>query len=209
MTDDETPDHVPPTPAELFQQRAAKEAERDRGILTDRDRKYLWGQIDYETAAALSQCRRDIRQRAENGLLDLLYLSKLEEGEPDRIMQSLDENAVGGALRNSVASLIEFLYQNVDDPERWLESALVTGIKSAVQQPGRTGADVNIEIDVAPPMDLDELEDRLRSENSHTLTNEEIGALVNAGRLSADDLEQLHDPPSNPAMGDPQADQSG
>lgn len=209
MTDDETPDHAQPAAAELIQSQAAKEAERDRGILTDRDRNYLWGQIDYETAAALSQCRRDIRQRAENGLLDLLYLSKLEEGEPDRIMQSLDENAVGGALRNSVASLIEFLYQNVDDPERWLESALVTGIKSAVQQPGHTGADISVQIDVAPPMDLDELEDRLRSENSHTLTNEEIGALVNAGRLSADDLEQLHEPPSNPTMGDPQADQSG
>lgn len=195
MPDDPNPDHERRLSAEVLKFKADEEADRPRGFLTDRDRQYLWGQKKYEKqASALSQCRQDIRQRTENGLLDLAYLHRLEEGQAKQIYRSLDENAESWEFRKAVASLIEFIYSNVNQPERWIENAVEGGIADAVQpnDSGRWGlTNVTATITIEEPYDVDELEAEFRETGGEALTAEEVGVLVRTGRVEPSDLAEL------------------
>jgi hypothetical protein len=205
---DKTPDpnEVPGASAAFAEEVAEEEAKRARGMLTDTDREYLWGVKTFPDtpggASNRSHRRADIRGRVIDTLLDLSYLSMLEDGQPEKIMQSLDENTDGRELRDSVSALVEFLYQNVDQPERWIELAVSAGIGHAIEGPNDSygGANVDVEIDVDPPIDLAELEQELR-ERPHNLTAQEVGILVREGRVDGDDLENLTTPSNENGLG--------
>jgi hypothetical protein len=144
-----------------------------------------------------------------NGVFDLFYLSMIEPKQREKIFEELQERGEPGDLRESVASLIRFLYLGLDADREWFEETLVHGISNAeIDRRDGTetyygGASVNVDIDVNRAYDVDEIEERFRSGNAYSLTPTEIGVLVDTGRLGAEDLEMLEEERSNPTFGQP------
>lgn len=174
--------------------------ERDRGILTDIDRQFIWGTKTYDNKVTRSERRRTIRNRFEDGIRDLSYLTMLSERDRGKVVSSIQEAGSPGELRSAIANLISFLYLELDDVE-WFEETVAHGISNAEGEllDGETtyytgsslGADVDVDIEVRRGYNVDEIEERLRAGEEHTLTPAEVGVLVREGRVDPDDLETL------------------
>lgn len=172
--------------------------ERPRGMLTDTDRQFLWGLKSYEDSpAGLSHRRTDIRNRVVNGVLDLSYLSMMELEQREQIFETLEQETVGGSLRDTVASFIEFLYFGLEGDTEWLEESIAMGVYNGLAEvegvDSYGGREVTVDIDVKSGYNIDRLLQQLRDGQGHTLSPTEIGVLVREGLLSADDIEELED----------------
>lgn len=181
-----------------------EEMERERGILSDTDRQFLWGVKDYDDSpSTVSQRRGTIRDRFVNGFLDLSLLDLLNERQRESIVERLEQEGEVAQLRQSVADLVAFAYREMDGDTEWLEETLMQAIDKAERemQPDdkeyytgiRTGflVDVDVEIDVDRGYDVDEIEERFRSGYANTLTPAEVGVLVREGRVDPDELDRL------------------
>ena len=107
-------------------QPAWKNVNRDRGILTQEDRKYLLGKKEV-SGQDERNTRYRIRQRFINSILDLGFIHKLGEDDTYQIMS--DERLLDGSVRLSSASLLALLarYEHPDDlneTESEIESVL-------------------------------------------------------------------------------------
>jgi hypothetical protein len=171
----------------------------ERGMLTDTDRRFLWGTKTYPSKVTRSERRRAIRGRVEYTLLDLIHLTMLEDDQRERVFEALGEYDPG-ALRSSVASLIEFLYLGLDGDTAWLNETVAHGIHNAekrlqdddttyyqVQNPFM----VNVSIEIDRGYNVDEIENRFRAGGGDTLTPTEVGILVKAGRIEPDEVAEL------------------
>lgn len=175
--------------------------ERDRGILTDVDRRFLTGFKDYNNRPQRSERRGIIRDRIVNAILDLSYLSSLDEGFRGRVLTRLDEETDRGELRKSMAALVEFLHLGTDEDIEWFEETIALGIINAqrelqdVERTFYTGerlaAGVDVDIDITRGYDVDEIEERFRAGRGNTLTPAEVGVLVREGRVETDELVAL------------------
>jgi hypothetical protein len=167
---------------------------RPRGILTDADRRYLWGLTEYASRQTESNRRGDIRGRVLNALLDLSYLSMLEDRDRDMILDELQEEH-RGEIYSSIGTLIEFLYLGHDRDLQEIEEFVAHGIHSA--EGGRGSPyegglkEVNVEIELDWDWDAQEILERYRSGEGYQLTPAEIGILVREGHLDEEDLWQL------------------
>lgn len=200
----------PPTPAEAFAEMMRDDEyweenyERPRGMFTDTDRRYLWGAVDYAHRQTESVRRQDIRERAVNGIRDLLYLGMLQDRDRRMVFEELEEER---DLRSAVTSLIEFLYVGLDGDLEWFEETLAHGISNAEskQRPddvtyyagGEVDAGVDVDITVREGFNVDRIERQLREGEGHTLTPTEIGVLVREGRLNEGDLHLLDSASAN------------
>lgn len=180
--------------------------DRPKGMLYDKDRQFLWGLKEYAHASSASDRRGGIRERVGNGILDLFYLTKLSERSRKRIFNNLEERGGARKLRESVAAFVQFLYLGLDGDRKWFEETIAHGISKAEHKlrdddttyysGGSADVGVNVDIEVTPPYDVDEIEERFRSGGANSLTPTEVGVLVKAGRLDPDGLQELE-------MGDP------
>lgn len=112
--------------AQNEEQPAWKNVNRDRGILTQEDRKYLLGKKEV-SGQDERNTRYRIRQRFINSILDIGFIHKLEEDDKHQIMS--DERLLDGSVRLSSASLLALLarYEHLDDlneTESEIESVL-------------------------------------------------------------------------------------
>lgn len=190
----------PPSPADLAGLAEGGEwpesMQRPRGILTDTDRRFLWGVKEYESPVSRSGRRGQIRDRFADGLRDLAYLSMLDDGQREDVLAKIDAETNPGELRDAVSTLVEFLYFGQDTDIEWLEETVAHGVLNGESRRVDDstvygGTEVNVEIDVSRGHDVDRLEEQLRSGQHHTLSPAEIGVLVREGRIDPDDLEQL------------------
>lgn len=174
--------------------------ERERGILTDVDRQFLLGVKDYKTRQQNSERRGIIRDRIVNAIRDLSYFSKLDEDYRQRVFSAVENETGRGELRESVAALIQFLYLGIDADLEWFEETIAHGISNAERElqndgtyyPGSSvDAGVNVDIEVTRGYDVDEIEERLRAGQDHTLTPAEVGVLVREGRIDDEDIWDL------------------
>ena len=190
--------------SELKEERWEEEMERPRGIFTDLDRRFLWGVKSYDSRPSRSMRWKDIRSRVKNSILDLLYLGLIDEKNQTQVIEELQEEEEPGSIDDSVATFIEFLYVNLHSEPEWFEERVSQGITNAerVMQDEEdryhasgsgSAPTVDVEIDVTRGYDVNELENRLRSKRSHTLTPTEIGVLVKEGVLDGEDIDSLQD----------------
>lgn len=208
MNDDDTNEISPAEAAALALGDDWPESkERPRGMLTDKDRQFLWGVLEYAHENTAINRRKVIRERAGNGILDLFYLTMLTDTDRGRVFEEeIEAEAEAGELRTAVAGLIHFLYLEVDDSTGWLEETISHGIHNAEYSEDddtrHGGLTVDVDIEVNRGRDVSELDRRLRSGQGHTLSPEEIGILVREGLVDPDDLETL-EPHSdeNPFLG--------
>jgi len=205
--------------------------EYQRGMLTDTDRRFLWGLKEYPHESTVSDRRTSIRSRVEAGLRDLSYLSMLSERSRESVFTDLEDHTPPGQLRDAVASLVEFLYIGLDGDQEWFEEAIAHGISNAESElregdfyaGAGVDAGVDVEIDVTRGYDVDEIEKRFRAGRGHTLTPTEVGVLVVSGCVTPEDLAvidhnqrerfdpdtgEIEDPGPNPILEPPTPDEN-
>ncbi|MDL0138880.1 hypothetical protein PNP85_05120 [Halobacterium salinarum] len=165
--------------------------DRPRGILSPTDREYLCGHKEYAQPQTDANRRQAIRERVVNGLKDFALLSLfLEPEEREKVFAELGRDETD----DTVASMMAFAYLGVEGDRHRLETYLEYGIIQGAnvgqfsESVGRaTDADVSISVDYDP--DIKTLYQRF--EDGEELTDAEIGALVRAGKIGGDDLEEL------------------
>lgn len=194
-------DVVPDPPDQLIEEHWRDHYQRDRGIFTDTDREFLLGLKDYANDESVSERRGYVRDRTKNALMDLAYLSMIDDRRRRKIFELLDEETDDGAVRLAVETLIEFLYMGLDRDVEWFEETIAHGISTAIskQQGDDTeyyagasiDAGVDVDIDITRGYDVDEIEERFRAGHGNTLSPAEVGVLVRTGRLDTDELEAL------------------
>lgn len=170
-----------------------KPIDRPRGILSPTDRDYLCGLKDYSHNQTELNRQQSIRERTIEGIrdFDILWLL-LEESEREKVMDALGTEEVDA----SFASIISFFYLGLDRDLDRIENIIEQGIYRAENynisgrwSGGASEVSVNIDIDHHP--DADKLYMRLKRGEEDQLTPAEIGTLVRAGKLDAEDLEAL------------------
>ncbi|WP_254831417.1 hypothetical protein [Haloglomus salinum] len=169
--------------------------DRPRGILSPTDRDYLCGLKEYAQPQTDANRRQDIRERVINGLKDFVLLSLfLDPDERAKVFEELGSDETDDVL----AAMIAFAYLGVDGDRPRLERCIGHGVLQGAnvnrlfQSGGRaTNADVSISVEYDP--DVEKLSRRL--ENGKELTDAEIGALVRAGNIGAEDIEELAESP--------------
>lgn len=196
MTDSDNKERAQEAVRALVADQWDEKYDRPRGLLTDTDRRFLWGIKEYEHEQTASHRRRQIRERVEHGILDLFYTTMLEEADRNQVFEALEE-AESGSLESAVGSFIEFLYLGLDKDREAIENMVSHGIHNAESEPGRYGPyeggikEVNVDIEVDFAYDADEIYERYQSESAYQLTPAEIGVLVREGMLDEEDLALL------------------
>lgn len=174
--------------------------DRPTGILTERQRKWLLGQLDDELSAeAERQMSWRVRRRVRHALIDFTLLQWLDSTHVNQIFdgvhQDVEEGAVGhdadDELTNSLPYVFEFLMRGFRLRQDLFEWAFEAGIQSAIIQGAvRTQdelpvMDVTFDFDIEGVVPLDELENRYEDEK--VLTKDALMALVISDRIEWDD----------------------
>jgi hypothetical protein len=170
-----------------------KPSDRPRGILSPTDRDYLCGLKDYSHNQTELNRQQSIRERIIEGLrdFDLLWLL-LDEAEREKIIDSLETEEIDTAF----SSMVSFMYLGLDRDTDHIEDIIEEGVYNAVNYDGSGrwsgGAnEVSVNIDIDRHPDVSELYKRFKAGEGDQLTSAEIGALVQAGKLDAEDLQAL------------------
>lgn len=165
--------------------------DRERGLFTKTDREFLLGRKEYDYEQSAINKRRDIRNRLEDGILDLQLLPYIAASERSKFFDNFDK----GELHESIARLMVFLYSGLDGNTEAIEQMIESGIFKA-ERGGVEGfeggaRDVEVSIELTLEYDVDEIYQRFKRGYGDDLTPAEIGVLVREGRLSPEDYEDL------------------
>lgn len=167
--------------------------DRPRGILSNTDREYLCGLREYSHDQSELNRRQAIRERTINALRDfhLLWLL-LEDVEWEKIFEAFDPEEIN----HTFSAMLAFMYLGIDQDTGRMEEIIQRGIflGANYDTSGRwsgEATDVDVSIDIEYEPNVDTLYERLKTGDGDELTPGEIGALVRAGKLEADDLEDL------------------
>lgn len=190
-----------PAPRELTRQYLQNnwedEFKRPTSILTDKQRRFIHGLVEYtgdNTRQQRYQMRTRIRRRFVDGLHDLSLLNRLDENSKQEV---LDEVGVTG-VHLATSDLLEFVYTQTEQMEllKKIVSTAVYNAESANPGLGEAGAkprEVTVDIEVEYSPDYMELERRYRKRGLSSLRPEEIGHLVADHRLDPEDLQRFYD----------------
>lgn len=107
----------------------AHDLERDRGILTMEDRRFLVGEMDYEDQQSARRTRARIRKRVTNALLDFELLRYLEDRDRNQIFEDQD---LGGAFASTYSFLYNGLLRYWEDYEH-VDMNLIVYLEQAIQ----------------------------------------------------------------------------
>lgn len=168
----------------------ASNLERDRGILTPEDRKFLLGKIDYEHPQSARRRRAKIRERVTNAFLDFDILRYMEERDRDQIFAPEDDEA-RTQFGIGFASAFIFLYdalvrswEDYEDVDNNLNNYLEQAIEAVDQSRGyRTEVEMNIEREKLD--DPNEIFQRAKQEGIHTLSDAEFELLWSSSEVDA------------------------
>lgn len=115
---------------------------RGRGILTETDRKYLLGEVEYEDRQQQRNRRRYIRDRVRNGIIDFTLLDNLEERDRKQIFSDLDSNetistktGVGKTkIFAGMCAAIQLFYTASSESDVPFEPIIENGIREAEEE---------------------------------------------------------------------------
>jgi hypothetical protein len=164
---------------------------RDRGLFTTTDREFLLGIKQYDHEQSKINKRRDIRNRVQDGFIDLQLLERISNSDREKIFSQIES----GELHESIARLIAFVYTGLDGNtaaiEQMIESGLFKAERGDITGYGGGAKDVDVDIDLKFEYDVDEIYQRFKRGYTDDLTPAQIGVLVREGRLDAEDYEKL------------------
>ncbi|MEF8826365.1 MAG: hypothetical protein V5A27_08530 [Halapricum sp.] len=191
----------------------AESIERDPGMLTPKDRQWVYetkyGNEMYDSPQGMRKRRSDAARRIHNALLDFRVL---HEADPKQFEELADRAGFGSdadeQLKRSLMANVAFLYECIRmTPNYDFESIVELGVEAALlkspneDDPKRLDR-VNAKIEPVwkSSEDVAELARRLRDHNDD-LDDEELGILVRLWRgtdwlkheLTDSDIQQLED----------------
>ena len=172
---------------------------RPRGILSNTDRAYLAGNKRYQHKQSDSNRRQEIRERIVNGLKDFRLLPLLlPTDEREKIFnQELDKQEVEVCLSQMIAFAYLALDKDIEKISKIIENGIFTGQNHGPDAAwAGTAWDIDVKIDIDYNPDPHQIKHKLESENMGDVTPSEIGILVRAGEISADQLEELEMSPN-------------
>jgi hypothetical protein len=179
--------------------------DRDPGILTYDDRKYLFGEKKASEGTE-AQLRQRLRDRIRNGLLDFeILLYCLDDRDVQTIFSEISGptqmvDSPAREVRDGVLSTLAFIYFGVtefshDQFDELLEDAIETSSRrSSERRDGhhqwRADADVNINVNwEVHAWRNDKLMEKLR--NGDPLTDRELGMIIRYGDLDDEDWQRI------------------
>lgn len=188
--------------------------ERPRGILTEKDRRYLMDDVLPDSKQARYERKKGVQERIRNGILDFPYLRFMPPKERRGLFTDMDTH---DELYWALKSIIGFAKYACDDAgipvKKLLEDGLELGTFSArgdvsdpsdhrpreetdgTQTTTRVLDSVTVDIeynffDMYSPEEV-----KRRFENGENLSLGEIGTLVVNGHLDEEDLQKLEEEP--------------
>lgn len=185
---------------EISDETVPEPIDRPTGIFTERQRKWLLGQLDDEISPNTErQIRYRVRRRLRHALIDFSLLQWLESGDINQVFQGVhddvDEGELGqdasDALTQSLPYVFAFLMRGFRLRYDLIEWAWEAGIQTAISQGAiRTQdelpiMDLSYTFDIKGVVPLDKLESRY--ENGEVLTRDALMALVISDRIELDD----------------------
>lgn len=171
---------------------SAFDPNRDRGILTEEDRKFLLGETEYENPQSARRSRARIRQRVTDALLDFEILRYLEVRDRDQIFQD-QEPDLGGSFSQAYTFLYDGLLRYWDD--YWhVDKNLNIYLEQAIQntdftQGYRTEFSMEIERDKLD--DPEEIFQRAKEQGFQSLTWPEFEYIWKSNKVNAGEFAQF------------------
>jgi hypothetical protein len=170
---------------------------RPRGILNERERRYLLGQTDIEPR---SQPERDIRAtirtRVKHAIYDFaLLFDQLEDRDIEQVVTPRGDDV--GALRTAIEDTLGFFYRatiNFHPPFPYLAKE---GIQRAEQAHFDRYVKATIDVEATAPVDPEVIKEKMEQQRTQDLTVEEAAwiaeTITESGAFSFTDLEQAHE----------------
>ena len=166
---------------------------RQNALFTHAQRKFLWRSPPPNSAARESELRGEIEHRLVETFRDFMLLSLFPDDKRTDAFDTLGR----AQLKDSLASLVRFVYLGTDRDQEFLESTVERAVWGAELAettpigPYHGGVkNVDVEINVDRYEDPEEIYQRYERDPDD-LTPGEIGILVRVGKIEPEDLEQL------------------
>lgn len=170
---------------------------RPRGLLNERERRYLLGQTEIESR---SQPERDIRATIRSRLSHAIYDCALlfDHFEDRDIAQVFDPRADDAAeLRAAIEDTIGFLYRATIDFHPPFHYLAKEGIQRAELTHFDRYVKATIDVEATAPIDPSEIKQKMASDRPQRLTPEEAQwiaeTVVASGDFSFADLDDAHE----------------
>ncbi|MDL0145844.1 hypothetical protein [Halobacterium salinarum] len=178
--------------------------DRDRGILTPDDRKFLKGEKEYQSEQSERDARYRIRSRIKDAILDFsILLHHLDRHDREQVFSTYDgvsglsdngDELSGEAFRdfvestmfqNGISDALSFFILGIEDTNEPVDSVLETGIAGAEEEKGYLVDEVTVEISVKRKKP--EIEALLEKfEAGEPLTEDELEAVIRSGEIELD-----------------------
>lgn len=163
--------------------------ERDRGVLSKRDRQFLSDATEEQRKNSTGRATRsEIRSRIFNSILDFEILtSKL--GDRDR-QNVFEDFGSGRELRQGVIATLAFLYQAIEEQGHDFKDVLAPAVERGEREVTRKEVeeDVNVEVEVDFKVETKLL---LSDPDPQKYSDQEIGEMLADGRINREDALEL------------------
>jgi len=163
-----------------------EDPERDRGVLTKKDRLFLLDAGEEETKSSKGRVTRSrIRDRIYNSILDFTIIrDEVEARDRKKVFEGADELE----FRQGVIATLEFLYQVIEENDADFEEILIPAIESAERKLSGENKEDNIEVDIEFNVETKLL---LSDRDPGDYTDEEVGKMLTDGRIDGEDAFKI------------------
>ena len=184
--------------------------DRERGILTPADRKFLRGEKEYASEQSERDARYRIRQRVKNAIMDFSillrhmqdkdrsqifsdYFTESKEPDPDELTNDDLEDIIEETMFiGGVSDAIGFFYLGSTDTGTPFDEVIEAGLSSGEEQRGFVVDSVDVSFDISREQpDTGDLLNKLLS--GEGLTAEELRAVLrsDSANMDKDTLDQV------------------
>jgi hypothetical protein len=170
---------------------------RPRGILNERERRYLLGESDIEPR---SQAERDIRATIRSRLRHAIYdfallFTHLEDRDIEQVFNPRSEDIT--ALRTALEDTIGFFYRSTVNFHPPFHQLAQEGIQRAEQTHFNRYVKATIDVEPTAPVDLSEIREKMAQQQAQGLSPEEAmwiaETIIASGDFAFDDFDEAHE----------------
>lgn len=167
--------------------------ERERGILSKADRRYLLGETEYKHDQTVTNRKRNIRNRMLNSLQDyLLLLWLMPKEEREKLVKSVDTEDLESYVEANIGFLFKLVESDVESFERLIEGGLRRSFLLTEDDnfnlPNNISR-ISADIDIKRSQSVEKIKSKL--DRGVPLTDSEIGTLVRAGMIGPEEIKEI------------------
>jgi hypothetical protein len=170
---------------------------RPRGILNERERRYLLGESDIEPR---SQAQRDIRATIRSRLRHSIYdfallFTRLEDRDIEQVFNPRTDDIT--ALRTALEDTLGFFYRSTVNFHPPFHQLAQEGIQRAEQEHFDRYVKATLDVEPTAPVDMAEIQEKMEQQRARGLSPEEAmwiaETIIESGDFAFTDLDQAHE----------------